>query len=120
MKCAAGLPLPNQTERQEQAGALRSGNAVARERAAWINFAKLFFENFFNLADFLYDLAADFFALALGFKVGIVRRAADLFLDAAFHFMELAFGLVLRALLHGDSPLGGPGKVSRPAFRQPL
>jgi hypothetical protein len=120
LKCATGLPLPNQTERQEQAGALRSGNAVARERAAWINFSKLFFENFFHLADFLYDLAADFFALAFGFKVGIIRRAADLFLDAAFHFMGLASHLVLGALLHGDSPLDGPGKILRPALRQPL
>lgn len=60
-------------------------------------------ESFLHLADFLFDFAADRFALAFGYQLGIVDYPADLFLNFAFQFVKLPRGTVPNTLLHGFS-----------------
>jgi hypothetical protein len=51
------------------------------------------------LADFLLDFPAYFFANTFGFQVGIVRQLADLFLNLALHFVNLACDLIFSTWL---------------------
>jgi hypothetical protein len=51
------------------------------------------------------DFAAEFFVLAFGFQVGVVRSLSGCLFDAAFQFMKLAFDLIFRARFHLVSPL---------------
>jgi len=44
----------------------------------------LLLEYLFNLADFLLDFAGEFFVLAFGFQVGVVRDLSGCFFDVAF------------------------------------
>src|ERR1017187_535135 len=60
----------------------------------------LLFEYLFNLADFLLDFAGEFFVLAFGFQVGVVRDLSGFLFNVAFQFMKLAFDLILRARFH--------------------
>jgi hypothetical protein len=60
----------------------------------------LLLEYLFNLADFLLDFAAEFFVLAFGFQVGVVRDLSGFLFDVAFQFMKLAFDLIFRARFH--------------------
>jgi hypothetical protein len=55
------------------------------------------------------DLAGDYFASAFVFEVGIVRYLPNLFLDGAFHFVDLACDLIFGAWFHGvvSSKTGG-------------
>ena len=66
----------------------------------------VYFSNYlFNPADFLLDYACEFFVLAFGHQVGIVRGLSRFLLNCAFYFMKLAFDLILRARFHLFSPL---------------
>src|SRR5580704_13043973 len=65
----------------------------------------LLLEYLFNLADFPLDFAGEFFVLAFGFQVGVVRSLSGCLFDAAFQFMKLAFDLIFRARFHLVSPL---------------
>jgi hypothetical protein len=51
-----------------------------------------FFDNLFDLRDFLLDFAGDFFEDAVGFEAGIFGELAHLALDGAFDFVECTFG----------------------------
>jgi hypothetical protein len=51
------------------------------------------------------DFASEFFALAFGLQVGVVRDLSGLLLNIAFQFMKLAFDLILRARFYWVSPL---------------
>src|ERR1700674_2494039 len=62
--------------------------------------ASWFFEDFFQLADFLLDLPGYLFANTFAFQVGIVRQLAHLFLNLALHFVNFARNLILDAWLH--------------------
>jgi hypothetical protein len=57
-------------------------------------------EHLFNLADFLLDFASDFFVLAFGHQVWIVRDLSRFLFRFALHFMNAAFDLVRRAQFH--------------------
>jgi hypothetical protein len=65
----------------------------------------LLLEYFFNLADFLLDLAGEFFVLAFGRQIGVVRDLSGFLDNLAFQFMKLAFDLIRRARFHLVSPL---------------
>jgi hypothetical protein len=60
----------------------------------------LLLEYLFNLADFLLDFAGDFFVLAFGFQVGVVRDLSGCLFDVAFQFMKLALDLIFLAQFH--------------------
>ena len=68
--------------------------------------SRLFFEDFFYLADLLLQLPGDLFVLACGFQVGIVRQLSDFFFELALQIVEHTFGLVLRASIHRKRLLG--------------
>jgi hypothetical protein len=61
------------------------------------------FQYFFDLTDFLLDLASEFFVLAFGLKVRVVRNLPRFFFNVTFHFVQLAFDLVCRARFHTSS-----------------
>jgi hypothetical protein len=65
----------------------------------------LLLEYLFNLADYLLDFASEFFGLAFGFQVGVVRDLSGFLFNVAFQFMTLAFDLILSAWFHLVSPL---------------
>jgi hypothetical protein len=52
------------------------------------------------LADFLLDFPGYLFPDTLAFQVGIVRQLPHLFLNLAFHFVDLACDLILSTWLH--------------------
>jgi hypothetical protein len=60
----------------------------------------LLLEYFFNLADFLLKSAGEFFVLAFGFQVGVVRDLPGCLFDVAFQFMKLALDLIFLARFH--------------------
>jgi hypothetical protein len=60
----------------------------------------LLLEHLFNLADFLLDFAGDFFVLAFGFQVGVVRDLSGCLFDVAFQLMNLALDLIFFARFH--------------------
>jgi hypothetical protein len=60
----------------------------------------LLLEYLFNLADFLLDFAGEFFVLAFGFQVGVVRDLSGGLFDAAFQFMKLALDLIFLTRFH--------------------
>jgi hypothetical protein len=60
----------------------------------------LLLEYLFNLADLLLDFAGEFFVLAFGFQVGVVRDLSGGLFDAAFQFMKLALDLIFVARFH--------------------
>src|SRR5450759_5881683 len=79
--------------------------------------ASRFFDDFFQLADFLLDFPGNLFAKTFGFQVGIVRRSSNLLFNFTFHIVKRSFCFVLYALLHGSSPLtrsvcGSPLRLS--------
>jgi hypothetical protein len=82
--------LPACRQAGEQAG--MAGRAEAARR--------LLFEDFFHLAEFALNFAADFFDLAFGFEAGLVEHAADFLFHGAFGFVECAFGFVTCASIH--------------------
>jgi hypothetical protein len=64
----------------------------------------LLFEHLLNLADFLLDFAGEFFVLAVGLQVSVVRDLSRFLFDLTFQFMNLAFDLILRARFHLFTP----------------
>jgi hypothetical protein len=69
----------------------------------------LLLEYFFNLADFLLNFAGEFFVLAFGLQVGVVRDLSGFFFNVAFQFMKLAFDLILTCSV----PFGLSSSLSR-------
>jgi hypothetical protein len=65
----------------------------------------LLLEYLFDLADFPLDFAGEFFDLAFGFQVGVIRDLSGFLFNVAFQLMKLAFDLILRARFHSVSPL---------------
>jgi hypothetical protein len=57
----------------------------------------LFLEDFLDLADLLLDRAGKFLDLALGSQIGAIRNLSGLLLCRAFEFVKRAFDLILRA-----------------------
>lgn len=74
------------------------GIVVARSRV--MAPALGFLEDFFHLPDLLLDLPANLFADTFGLQVRIVRQFAQLLLNLALHFVNLAFDLMLGTRLH--------------------
>jgi len=64
----------------------------------------LLLEQLFNLADFPLDLAGELFVLAFCHEVGTVRYLAHFLFGFSFHFVDLAFDLILFAWFHLFSP----------------
>jgi hypothetical protein len=52
-------------------------------------------------ADLLLDFAANFFVLAFGFQVRIIDSMANFLFDRALHFVALALDLIFGAFFHG-------------------
>lgn len=61
----------------------------------------LLIENFLDLADLLLYFSAHLFVRSFIFESRILRQASGLFLDLAFYFVNLSFGLVAGAVFHG-------------------
>src|ERR1035441_47369 len=76
-----------------------------RRRTVWTADTGLLLEHLFNLADFLLDLARDFFGLTFSLQIGVVSDLSHFLLDSTFQIMKLSFDLILRARL----PLVSPG-----------
>src|ERR1035437_9091138 len=65
---------------------------------------QLLFEHLLNLADFLLEFAGEFFVLAVGLQVSVVRDLSRFLFNLTFQFMKLAFELILRTRFHLFSP----------------
>jgi hypothetical protein len=76
----------------------------AKEMGAKQNSLLLLFEHLLNLADFLLDFAGEFFVLAVGLQVSVVRDLSHFLFNLAFQFMNLAFDLIVRARFHLFTP----------------
>jgi len=57
----------------------------------------LLLQYLFDLPDFLLNLASQLFSMALVLQVGVLGDLASFLFYCAFHLMDLAFKLVLRA-----------------------
>src|SRR5450432_4670219 len=64
----------------------------------------LFFQDLFNLADFLLELACELFTLTFRLQARIVGDLADLLFHFSFSLVKLAFQFVLRTWFHLCSP----------------
>src|ERR1022692_2857384 len=64
----------------------------------------LLLEYFFDLPDLFFNFPGPVFGFAFSLQVGIVRDLACLLFNFAFHFMKLAFNLILRTRAHRFSP----------------
>jgi hypothetical protein len=57
-------------------------------------------EHLFNLSDFFLHFAGELFISAFGSHPGVLGDLAGLLFHEAFRLVQVAFDLVLRALLH--------------------
>jgi hypothetical protein len=62
--------------------------------------AYLLLKYLLNLPDFPLDLACDFFALAFGLQVGVVRHLPRFLFNVTLHFVQLPCDLIFRARFH--------------------
>jgi hypothetical protein len=60
----------------------------------------LFLDHLFNLPDLLLDFACELFRLAFVLQVRVVGDLPYFFFHFAFHFVELAFHLILSTRFH--------------------
>jgi hypothetical protein len=65
-----------------------------------IDASLLFSDSLFRAADPILNFAGVFFRVPGDFHIRIVRRLSNLFLNLSLHFVELAFGPVLRTWFH--------------------
>lgn len=65
----------------------------------------LVFEYPLSLANFLLNLAGDFFDSPFVFEIFLIAKYSGSFLQFAFLFENLAFNLVLGGIFHGIGPL---------------
>jgi hypothetical protein len=61
-------------------------------------------EHLFDLPDLLFNFASILFGLASILQARIIRDFACRLFDFAFHFIKIAFNLILRARVHFFSP----------------